>query len=113
MTVAGWWPLRADVDDATPTLLPRVRQDGARHADRRDEVEVQYLEPLVVGELVERHATPYSAGIVYQHVNRSEMSDGLLDQPLYLRGIRHVGGDGQHLRRVFSVMERVVTDVKH
>ena len=86
---------RRDIDYATPLLASHVGQDCARQADRRNEVEIEDLEPLFVRELVKVRASASSSGVIDQNVYRFESRAGLLhDQPLHFVRLGYVRGDG-------------------
>ncbi len=55
--------------------------------------------PLLVGNLPEwfHLLTADNAGIVYQDINSAQLRDGLLHQPVDLRGVGDIGRDSQCL----------------
>jgi hypothetical protein len=67
-----------DLQHTAPTLRPQVRQHRAHHLDRADDVGVDLMADLRIGQLLGRTEEPV-AGVVHDHVNAAHAGDGVVD----------------------------------
>ena len=80
-------------------MRPRPRGSISRsarllHQEYAGEVDVDHLPPYRVVHLVDVEVTVEDAGVVDQHLQRTQVSDGRADCRLDLRSIAHIGPVG-------------------
>jgi len=91
MKGVGLYPrLGGDVDDPTQPPLPHVWQHGPGEPHRREEVEPQDPEPVLVRKLLEERRAPYAARLVDEDVDAPAARNGLLRELLYLVRVAHI-----------------------
>ena len=73
-----------------------MRKNGARGAYRRQDVQVENVEPVVVGEILEGGKGADASRVVHQHVDRAKTLHGFLDHAEIVLGLGRVGGNGDH-----------------
>ena len=88
---------RRHVDDLSGAARPEMRQHRLHAVERRLHVDGDHLIELLVSHLfhLARHAAP---GVVDPHVDRSELLERFVAQPLDGRARRDVGDHGQGVR---------------
>ncbi|AUX41706.1 uncharacterized protein SOCE26_031280 [Sorangium cellulosum] len=89
---------RREVQDQAGALLPELRKHGARHREEAEHVRLEDAPHLVALGLLDR-ADDAVAGVVHQHIDPAEPSDGSLDRGGDGRLVRHVERKGEESLR--------------